>query len=363
MKLRKKFTLSNDNELEDLINFEVRFVTQVLKDLLGASLSCVWLIGGYGRGEGGVSSLSGKASPKNNYDFLVVLNNKIVTKKMRSELIKKTIDMTKGHISVPLEISLRSLKQVKRSENIMIYRDILDGSYTTYGKDPKDVLPLEREEHLPKLEALRVIRNRGMLLMASEENLEHYGYESTPQQREIWRAKAIIGYVDALLIINKKYITSYSEKNNNFQKMNLSDFLNPYEENLLKKSMTIATEYRLFGSSDITTLFDVNIMQILQKVHSYVGGRTNIELPRKLVDIKRHLYTEGGLRIIRNIIYNIVNFRLTTLPLVFVHPKDQLNFIVPYLFYKKEMPNSVKQELGHLGCREKALETYIRYLV
>ncbi len=363
MNLKTSFTQTNDHKLEELINFEVNFVTQVIKDILGEKLVSIWLIGGYGRGEGGVDSVSGKKVPKNNYDFLVVLDKRLITQKMRGELIKKVVEMTQSHISIPLEISLRSFKQAKKTENIMIYRDILNSSYTAYGLKPEEVMPLQKGEQLPKVEALKIIRNRGMLLMASEENLGHYGYDSNPKQKKIWRAKAVIGYVDALLIIKNKYVTSYKEKNDTFQSLDVSDILNPFEENLLKKSMSLATQYRFFGDTDTEVLFGEDIMEILQKVHSHVKSLLNIELPRRLGELKLYFQSEGFLRVFRNVVYNIVSFRFIKLPLLFVHPRDQLNFIVPYLFYKKEVPATVRREFRHLSCREKALETYVRYLV
>ena len=170
------------------------------------------LIGGYGRGEGGVQMVGGKERPHNNLDLLVV-SRAGLTEGMREELGAVARRLSEK-VGLGIDVGYVEESRLLRSPCLVMWYDMRFGHRTILGDE--GFLPgLERftvEKVVPS-DVLKLMVNRGTLLVINDLLLEN------PNPTEKSRAlivkhvmKAIIGFGDAFLFSRGEYDWSYLEK-------------------------------------------------------------------------------------------------------------------------------------------------------
>lgn len=332
------YTLIEDSDLEERIQEDIDVCVSLLREVYGRRIVSIVLIGGYGRGEGGISVVEVGYWPKNNYDFLVVLRSLgPVDRGWVLDAYRQLKDILDERLMVRFEASFQSLRRIQTAPAIMIYQDILHASRTVYGKDIGTLLPASVCEVLPPMEALNILRTRSMLLLAYRMNEAHLNYVPDKQQRLVWLAKAILGYGDAILILKKAYKTTYVAKNEAIKQIDISDvFPSNLEGERFKQLHDQASRFRLSDEKGLETAPYESVLPLLEVIYLWalrgVLGRPQLTWER-LPLLSLNAVRGVPLRV-RNVMITIREFGLPSLfDCVSCHPRDRLHRVVPLLLY------------------------------
>ncbi len=179
------------------------------------------MIGGYGRGEGGVEVVDGQERPHNNLDFLLIAETASPTKlwELRQRLLR-SLDPVMRTYDIEIDVSVVSVWKLRFSPSLIIWYDARFGHKTILGDaDYMPSLTRFRLEAIPSRDALRLLVNRGTLLVINAHLLDEENGSAT-HRRRITRnvMKATIGYGDALLYFLGDYHWSYVERQRRMQR-------------------------------------------------------------------------------------------------------------------------------------------------
>ena len=181
------------------------------------------LIGGYGRGEGGVVNKNGIYRPHNNLDLLYI-HNETLDKKMLKSVDEALQNISKEY-DIGIDLSAVTKKKLLTLEGLVISYDMRfghktllgdssfiqeHGNFSVYNIDPVDIRQL--------------LVNRGTLLLINTLLLQKEELSTKEKKLIIKHAiKAIIGYGDALLFFHNQYHWSYAKKQSNMTKLSAID--------------------------------------------------------------------------------------------------------------------------------------------
>ena len=170
------------------------------------------LIGGYGRGEGGVDRAGGEERPHNNLDFMLVVRQ-TPPEGLKAEL-DRALEPLRIEYGVGIDLGLVTLQSLHRAPCRVMWYDVRHGHKTVLG-DAALLPSLERfrvESILPE-DVRDLLINRGTLLVINELLLARRALDEDARRALVRHTvKAIIGYGDALLFFRGAYHWSYVEK-------------------------------------------------------------------------------------------------------------------------------------------------------
>lgn len=265
----RRFTAQGSTTVERRVASIVDGVVQVVASKIPlATLRALVLIGGYGRGEGGVEVRAGAEHPHNNLDFLMIVN--AMGRARREELervVQADLRALALEAGVGIDLSVASAASLRWARPLVMWYDMRLGHRTVLG-DASFVPSLRRFrlDRVPAIDMLRLMVNRGTLLLINEQILDRT-LQTEEERRSVVRhtMKAIIGYGDAHLFANGQYDWSYVEKQRRFE------FL-PNTGPRLKALYAEATEFRFRPQYDTYLEFDLgewmrSIRAALQPVH------------------------------------------------------------------------------------------------
>jgi len=218
-----EYTVSGSSEVEAKIETILSDVRDVISREVEASrYRALVLIGGYGRGEGGVELRDGEERPHNNLDFLLIgKGSGPGCKAPEKGRLSLALEPLRVRHDVGIDIGVVSETALKASPCLVMWHDMRFGHRTLLG-DSQFVPSLTQftVERIPSWDICNLLVNRGTLLVINDLLLEA-GTWSTPTARTVIRhaMKAIIGYGDALLYFNGRYHWSYVEKQSRMQKL------------------------------------------------------------------------------------------------------------------------------------------------
>lgn len=211
-----RFTARGGPEVEA----EVASLVERAGEIVAASLPrdayrALLLIGGYGRGEGGVERRDGVERPHNNLDFLLVTTPRGSAgrgvSKGRLDALLRPLSAEAG---VGIDTGVISEWKLRLSPCLVLWSDMRFGHKTVAG-DPSFVPSLTRfrEEAIEPSDVLHLLVNRGTLLVINDLLLAR-GAGSAEDRRTVVKhaMKAVIGYGDAWLFAAGEYDASYLEK-------------------------------------------------------------------------------------------------------------------------------------------------------
>jgi len=231
-----KFTVRGSEEVEKRITEIVKEVAFIIESQIHPNrFTALIMLGGYGRGEGGVVFIDGKEYPHNNFDFLLILKN--LNKKKQNDLKKKIYPKLlplNRKIKTQIDLGFVNASNLKHTANRIIWYDMRFGHKTIMG-DENFVPSLKRFrlQTIPKWDARNLLVNRGTLMIINELLLKKKNPDSDVRKLIIKHIiKAIIGYGDALLFFLDDYNWSYVEKQKRMQNRNdvSEDFKKIYDE-------------------------------------------------------------------------------------------------------------------------------------
>jgi len=228
----------------------------------------VILIGGYGRGEGGVIKVQNVEFPHNNLDFLIV--SKHINKNEEEELKNNINEIITSHctsLNIDFDLSLISEFKLKTCEPLVITYDMKYGHKVING-DFSFFTSLSRFdiENIPDWDIRNLMVNRGTLLTINDLILAKKDHTMKDLKTIIKHCiKAIIGYGDALLYYHGNYHYSYVEK-----KLRMAQDNNVDES--FKKLYDDAMAFRFEPNYDKYLQLDLidfqnDVKEILKKIH------------------------------------------------------------------------------------------------
>jgi hypothetical protein len=216
-----RFTVRGSVAVEELLTALVKEAAQAAETALRPSeYRALVMMGGYGRGEGGVEIINGVERPHNNLDFLLISESP--SGKKQRELRQRLIDAfgpVMQKYDIEIDLSVVSTWKLRFAPTLIIWYDTRFGHKTILG-DAQYVPSLKhfRLDRIPSRDTLRLLVNRGTLLLINEQLLEN-DTDAEVHRKRITRniMKAIIGYGDALLFFLGDYHWSYVDRKRRMQ--------------------------------------------------------------------------------------------------------------------------------------------------
>ena len=210
-----RFTARGGTGIEEAIRGAVEDVSAVLeKTLRPEEYRAVVLLGGYGRGEGGVESINGRERPHNNLDLLA-----ITCTDQPDQAIKRRIDEAleplERRYEIGIDVGCIGERKLRRAPCLVMWYDMRHGHKTLLG-DANFVPGLQgftRERILPA-DVNHLVVNRGTLIVVNDLLLDRSGSLDEAARRVVVKhgIKAVVGYGDALLFFLGQYDWSYLKK-------------------------------------------------------------------------------------------------------------------------------------------------------
>ena len=211
-----RFTARGGQEIEARLLDVVRHGGEIARaSLPEGSWRALVLMGGYGRGEGGVEVIDGVERPHNNLDFLLITTGRWVsdTESLRRDL-NEALRPLAEEAGIGIDAGAISDRALERAPCRVMWYDVRFGHQTILG-DPAWLPSLSRftAERVLASDIRDLVVNRGTLLVINDAvvALEH-------PPAGVWKAlvrhsvKAILGYGDALLYWRGVYHWSYAER-------------------------------------------------------------------------------------------------------------------------------------------------------
>lgn len=234
-----RFTIVEDPDADLVVKEVLDIVVQGVVDLMGNRIQAIVLIGGYGRGEGGVYNTSNGYKLVNDLDLAV-----FVKKNFRN--IKREYDNQLKKLAENLQPRARGIKQIDINiTNTLRYRfvpklvnyyEIKNGHQVLYGDlNLKAVMPKLSQEKLPVFDGSIYFYSRGsgLLLPAIYFLTNNLDKKEVRTNYEIELQKACQAMGDALLLMLGQYHYYYQERLRHFKAIRDSKNLIP--EILLSK--------------------------------------------------------------------------------------------------------------------------------
>ncbi len=209
-----RFTARGGDEVEARITEMMTRVRSALdRALAPREYRAVLLIGGYGRGEGGVDVRDGAEQPNNNLDLLVVTRRGIEPTAVERRADRALAPLARAW-GIGIDLSAVSERTLARSPCLVIWYDMRFGHKPLLG-DAAFVRRLDRfrAERIEPWDVRNLLVNRGSLLVINQVLLARGDLDGVQRRAAIRHGiKAVIGYGDALLFFLGDYHWSYAEK-------------------------------------------------------------------------------------------------------------------------------------------------------
>ena len=216
-----RFTARGGDEVEAAVRgLVVRIAEKAGGILADGRFRALVMLGGYGRGEGGVEEADGGERPHNNLDFLLItqgLGTEAMAR-LKEELDAQLVPM--GHAEgIGIDLGVIDADKLRRSPCLVMWYDMRFGHKTILG-DPDFVPSLKRFDlgQVLDWDVRNLMVNRGTLFLFNDLLLDHGGLDLERRRLIVKHAvKGVIGYGDALLFFLGDYDWSYAEKQRRMQ--------------------------------------------------------------------------------------------------------------------------------------------------
>jgi hypothetical protein len=216
-----KFTVRGSQKVESLIGDMVAEIAELFgENLQPADYEALILLGGYGRGEGGVLWEKGVEKPHNNFDFILLSKNMSESEnaKLKERLMVKVAEKSQK-LKIGIDLSVISANKLRHSACRIIWYDMRFGHKTILGNSHfVPALTRFSQDKIPAWDARNLLVNRGTLMIINDLILEKSQLDMRFQRLIVKHIiKAIIGYGDTLLFFLDDYSWSYLQKQKNMQ--------------------------------------------------------------------------------------------------------------------------------------------------
>lgn len=267
-----RFTFEGSEAVEVRTGEVVREVARAIGDLVTPSeLQALVLIGGYGRGEGGVELVDGVEAPHNNLDFL------LLSRRGDPAALRRRIDSVVQRIArergIGVDVGVVPVTTLRHATCRVMWYDMRHGHKTVLGDDTfvPSLTQFTVERILPA-DARDLMTNRGTLLVINGEILARGALPLSDRRLVVKHVvKAIIGYGDCLLYFLGDYHWSYAEKRARMQRRHDvdPDFRALYDQAI---GFRFRPAYAEWLDRDLDA-WTASVVQQLSTVHRAVEGR------------------------------------------------------------------------------------------
>lgn len=264
-----RYTLRGGAEVEARIAATLCEIRDIASGVAApGELRALALIGGYGRGEGGVVRTPAGERAHNNLDLLLIMrgDDRGRREALRSRL-SEAVAPVAARDAIGIDVGATSDTVLARSPALVMWHDMRFGHRTILGD--ADYLPsLARftPEAIPDWDIRNLLVNRGTLLVINDLLLEG-GRRRDADLRPIVRhaVKAIIGYGDALLHAEGQYHWSYAEKQRRMRACAAApeSFRRAYDE---ASEFRFEPDYERFAGRDLANWL-AEVRQELAPIH------------------------------------------------------------------------------------------------
>jgi hypothetical protein len=236
MKSWGRFTARGGSDVEARITALVSKVAETARRVLSpGQYRAMILIGGYGRGEGGVEIVDGEERPHNNLDFLALTHNLSSQdqSRLKKQLDEELLPLIQAY-EIGMDVSFISASRLLHSPCLVMWYDMRFGHKTILG-DEEFVPSLQRfsVDRIVPYDARNLMVNRGTLLVINELLLERGSLSEAEKKYFVKHVmKCVIGYGDALLFFSGAYDWSYQERQRRMRECKNADdgFRRTYDE-------------------------------------------------------------------------------------------------------------------------------------
>ena len=209
-----RFTVRGGDEVESSITSLVSEVGRIVEETVPPSdYKALILLGGYGRGEGGVVVRDGQEQPHNNLDFLLILEDPAAETRIRESVAPRWSALEKAR-GIGLDLGCVSVRTLQHSPCLVMWYDMRFGHKTVLGDS--DFLPSLKQFSVDRIlpgDVLWLLVNRGSHVLINDYLMAQRAPREEDKRVIVKHAvKAIIGYGDALLFFLGAYNWSYQEK-------------------------------------------------------------------------------------------------------------------------------------------------------
>lgn len=368
--MSSKYTVYGSDKIDRKIESDMALIKERLLKRLGAErLSALILGGGYGRGEGGVLLSKGEERLFNDYDLFVITPNLPgqALKEVNQELVSLSAELT-GELSFEVDLSRAvRLRSLSRLPFTLMNYELREGHLVIYGK-PSTLSAMPRYEaaRLGLVEAVRLLLNRGVGLLLSQNRLEgkSFGTEvSDFVRRNI--EKAVMAAGDARLIEEGLFTGSYRARLHRFEQLKgAGELLQPYREAIDYKLRPVEQS----GSREELALRMEQLLPHYEELYSHMLGRClgSAESADPTMVKKGRVEPGSPVQLVKSVLLNLRYPGFTT-PWCWRYPRERLYYLLYRFLFNHSLPEAELYKA--LGCkrgdygemRERVIELWKRY--
>jgi len=245
-----RFTVKGTAAVESKITRMLQQIADVFAQKLASDeYKSLILLGGYGRGEGGVLLENGVEKPHNNFDLLLIYK-KDISHKM--DQLHNSLEKLSGTFKIGIDLGTIAASKLKHAQCRVMWYDMRFGHKVILG-DKNFVRSIRQFQlkNIPDWDVRNLMVNRGTLMIINDLLLDKKELDKAQEKLIVKHiVKAIIGYGDALLYFGGNYSWSYVEKQKQMQKQRQvdSEFKQLYDEAM---EFRFQPDYATFLKKDI----------------------------------------------------------------------------------------------------------------
>ncbi|MFA6243864.1 MAG: hypothetical protein WC655_23175 [Candidatus Hydrogenedentales bacterium] len=264
-----RFSVRGSMGFEELMSSLMTEVAEHVGQVLSPEVCrAMVLLGGYGRGEGGVVMTDEGERPHNNLDFLVITRGiSPVEQEHLKTSVQEAIQPLAQAYGIEFDVGTVAESKLRRSPALVMWYDMRFGHKTVVGDS--EFVPSLRQfslESIPPRDVLNLLVNRGTLLVINDQLIAVRELAPEDRQRVVKHTmKAIIGYGDALLFFLGRYNWSYAEKQKRMRVCNdvPEAFRALYDEAI---EFRFQPHYPAYVSRDLAAWMD-ELREVLAGIH------------------------------------------------------------------------------------------------
>ena len=238
METKRKATLNSDDSpycLDETVEIRERIrgdladiVTGILETVRPVCpVNAVVLVGGFGRGEGGIVTRDGRPRPVNDYDLLVLIPRRsILTKRRIRGVLPGLSARLEEQLGVAVDLDVRDPADLAAAPNIIAWYEVQVGNRIIWGDESAlEPMPPMDPCGIPLWDGTLLLFNRaGGLLIARRMLLENKLKSADDRSYLVIQlSKSALALGDCLLIREKRYCASYVERLNRADSLDISN--------------------------------------------------------------------------------------------------------------------------------------------
>ena len=222
-----RYTISKDPRADAAVQDSLNLIVRNILELMNGNIDAIVLVGGFGRGEGGVILENGRFRPVNDFDIVVIVSKGYV--RIRKRYARQLQELSKKLAPLcgvkQIDIGISHPLRFRFAPNLVESYEVRNGYRVLWGDvNLKQLMPSLPAAKLPLLDGAIYFLSRGSGLLIPALYFLPDG-KVLPKYRENFQIeidKACMAMGDALLLLKKSYHFSYMMRLRRLEKMDMS---------------------------------------------------------------------------------------------------------------------------------------------